>query len=155
MLTALFASVALLASPTPCLAPACSCVLPGPVSAARSAYETIFEGRVLQVRDTTIWRTQGPRLTHVRDAWRVVLFEVHQVWDGTPDDTVQVLTGPGVGGDCGYPFRRGEGYIVFADSFDPSDAPGNGGPLATSICSHTTEAKDAAPIRDSLGPPLP
>jgi hypothetical protein len=153
MITALLASLALLGPPTLCRGPVCSCVPSDPVSATRSGHETIFEGRVLLVRDTTIWRTEGPRLLHVRRVWRTVTLGVDRVWNGVPNDTVQVLTGLG-GGDCGYEFREGETYVVFADSSDPWIAPGGGGPLVTSICSHTTQAKHAEPIRDSLGTPL-
>jgi hypothetical protein len=146
MIITLLATLAVLGPSSETCPPAvCSCVSLGPVSEARARGETIFEGRVLQMRDSTIWRAEGPRLKHVSRKWRAVTLEVRRVWNGAPGDTVRVLTGTG-GGDCGYPFEEGEEYVVFADRFD--------GFLVSSICSHTTDVKQAGAIRDSLGTPL-
>jgi hypothetical protein len=153
MIAALLAGLVLSGEPTDCSAVLCSCVVPGPVSTVRADDETIFEGQVLQVRDTTIWRTQGPRLRHVRREWRVVTLAVNRVWNGTPPYTVRVLTGLG-GGDCGYLFREGDGYVVFASRFVVSGPAAGSGPLVTDICTHTTEAENAAAIRAALGTPL-
>src|SRR3954451_12042256 len=135
----------------PCPEVMCSCVQPGPIGSAPNRGETIFEGRVLQERDTTIWRAEGPRLVHHRTQWRVLTFSIERVWNAAPTDTVEVLTGVG-GGDCGYPFVTGEQYVVFAtpDKSVPSTAPRL---LIADICSHTTEAKNARFVRDSLGVP--
>jgi hypothetical protein len=153
MIAALLAGLFLSGSPTVCRAVGCSCVVPGPLSTARAGDETIFEGRVLQVGDTTIWRTHGPRLRHIRREWRVVTFVVNRVWNGAAPDTVRVLTGLG-GGDCGYLFREGDGYVVFASRLDAAGPAAGSGPLVTGICTHTTEGKDATAIRAALGTPL-
>jgi hypothetical protein len=141
-----------LTAPRPCPVLMCSCVPPGPISSARSGDETIFEGSVLQERDTTIWRAGGPRLVHLRTRWRVLTLNVVRVWNGAPTDTIEILTGFG-GGDCGYPFVVGEQYVVFAspDNSAPPTAPRL---LIADICSHTTEAKNASVVRDSLGVPV-
>jgi hypothetical protein len=153
MITALLATLALLTPPTACRTGGCSCVRLAPVNASTIDYEAIFEGHVLQVRDTTIWRTEGPRLLHVRRIWHVVTFRVYRVWKGRPDEIVQVLTDL-PDSTCGYLFKEGEQYVVFAERSDPWLAPRGGGPLVTDICSHTTQARKAAAIRDSLGPPV-
>lgn len=150
MIASIIASLALLTPPA-CRPAMCSCVPPDPVSTARFGSETIFEGRVLQLRDTTIWRAEVPRLRHYKVRWLVVTFEVGPVWNGTPSDTVDVLTGMG-GGDCGYAFTKGDGYLVFAD-FASAAPSGPNRLLVTSICTHTTESVNAAAIRDSLGSP--
>jgi protocatechuate 3,4-dioxygenase beta subunit len=50
---------------------------------------------------------------------------------------VEVTTGSG-GGDCGYAFREGAEYVVYARS------EGSGSPLTVSICSRTSELSRAA-----------
>jgi hypothetical protein len=153
MISALIASVALLGSPPDCRPALCSCEEPGPVSQARAGKEIIFEGQVIETRDTTIWRAYGPKLRHESRHWRVIEFRIDRVWNGATGDTVRVLTGFG-GGDCGYPFDKGNDYVVFAYLFeDPGPAAGSG-LLVAGICSHTTDGQDAAPIRAALGNPL-
>jgi hypothetical protein len=151
MLTELL-TVLSLTGPRPCAALMCSCVLPGPIGSARNGDETVFEGRVLQERDTTIWRAEGPRLIHLRTRWRVFTLNVERVWNGAPTDTIEILTGFG-GGDCGYPFVEGEQYVVFARP-DNSVPPTARRLLIADICSHTTAAKNASVVRDSLGVPV-
>ena len=150
MLTELLTLLSL-TGPRPCAPLMCSCVPPGPISSARNGDETIFEGRVQEERDTTIWRAVGPRLVHRRTRWRVLTLSVERVWNGAPKDTIEILTGFG-GGDCGYPFVEGEQYVVFA-SADNSVPPTARRLLIADICSHTTEAKNASALRDSLGAP--
>jgi hypothetical protein len=82
----------------------------------------------------------------------VVKFSVGRVWNGAPTETLEVLTGLG-GGDCGYSFREGQRYVVFA-SFDASVPTTARRLLIADICSHTTEAKKAGAVRDSLGTPV-
>jgi hypothetical protein len=147
MLSALVFTLALLGPPTDCRA-LCSCMRPGPVSEARGGTQTIFEGHVLQVRDTTIWRAEGPRLRHERRVYRVATVAVQRVWDGAPADTLRVLGGSGP--DCGYPFKNGEDYVIFAGQFEPDGPAAGSGLLEASICSHTTEAANAEPIRAAL-----
>jgi hypothetical protein len=151
MFSIVIAGLALLSSAAECQ-PVCSCVRLGPVSQARAGNELIFEGRVLQIRNTTIWRTYGPTLRHERYERRVVMVRIHSVWKGALGDTVRVLTGYG-GGDCGYPFDEGKDYVVFADRFDDPGPAAGRGLLQASICSHTTDARDAAPVRTALGKP--
>jgi hypothetical protein len=152
MIPVLVAGLTLLGSPTDCRAPLCSCVRPGPVGEARAGTQIIFEGRVLRVRDTTIWRAEGPRLRHERRVYRAATVAVQRVWNGASADTVRVLGGFGV--DCGYQFEEGQDYVVFADHFEPHGPAAGSGLLQASTCSHTTEARKAATIRAVLGAPL-
>lgn len=60
----------------------------------------------------------------------LVHFTVEAAYKGISSPEVQVKTGLG-GGDCGYPFRRGERYLVYA-YVDPQTSQ-----LTTSICTLT------------------
>jgi hypothetical protein len=53
-------------------------------------------------------------------------------------DTVEIVTGIG-GGDCGYPFRAGRTYLVYASRHRVRDA----NYLSTGICSNTRELDQA------------
>ena len=152
MPSALVFTLALLGPPTDCRVALCSCMRPGPVSEALGGTEPIFEGRVLQVRDTTIWRAEEPRLRHERRVYRVATVAVQRVWNGAPPDTVRVLGSSGP--DCGYPFKTDEDYVIFASPFEPDGPPAGSGLLAAYICSHTTESRKAESIRAALGAPL-
>ena len=61
------------------------------------------------------------------------------------DSVVVLRTGEG-GGDCGYHFRIGERYLVYA--LGPVEA------LETSICSRTRRARQARADLAALGPPV-
>jgi hypothetical protein len=62
---------------------------------------------------------------------------VIDAFSGLSRGTVEVTTGSG-GGDCGYPFREGGEYLVYATG----DAPD--GPWSASVCSRTREVSRAA-----------
>jgi|GEM_PF-3400137 len=67
--------------------------------------------------------------------WPVsVSFNVQSSWKGVTTTTTAIFTGNG--GDCGYPFKVGNQYLVYAHNFY-SD-------LATGICSRTIPASAAA-----------
>lgn len=71
--------------------------------------------------------------------------DVGEVWKGVPGGTVALMTGAG-GGDCGYDFREGERYIVYAHA-SPYGEP----TLGTSICTRTRLLADAGADLASLG----
>jgi hypothetical protein len=62
-------------------------------------------------------------------------FRVMKVWKGKTDPSIEVVTGTGKG-DCGFPFKIGEIYIVYAGNVD--------GTLYTSLCGRTSEIEQAA-----------
>lgn len=68
---------------------------------------------------------------------RVVTILVKRAYKGTAKGEVTVLTGMGTG-DCGYDFRTGKEYLVFADTV-------GGGALFTSICSQTDLSDHSGP----------
>src|SRR5262249_10049444 len=70
-------------------------------------------------------------------AQRRIRFDVAEAFRGVSGATVDVLTGLG-GGDCGYPFRVGERYLVYAQ------ASTDGSTLDTGICTRTRPIGDAA-----------
>jgi hypothetical protein len=85
----------------------------------------VFVGTVTGVvthsreRDTDLYRTP-----------RVFRFSVEQSYLGVVGHEVEVATGMG-GGDCGYDFRPGEKYLVYANRSK------DGARLTTSICMRT------------------
>jgi hypothetical protein len=65
--------------------------------------------------------------------------------DAVAESLVVVLATGAAGGDCGYAFRRGDTYLVYAVGA-PDD-------LRTSICTRTRPASEAAEDLAALGPP--
>jgi hypothetical protein len=126
---------------------ACDCRrLPEPSAAIATEAAFIFAGRVLEIRERrehlTIER-DGSAETSVRTLERTVVFEVSQVWRGTAGRRFTLATD---WSDCGYPFRPGVAYVVFAD------ATGAAWP-STSLCMRTTPLDQAQPLLRLLGPP--
>ena len=115
----------------PPAAMACDCVYSGVPCRAFAGTPTVFSGRV--TRMTSI----GPG-TDV-----VVRFEVREPFRGVRGTTVEVRTGAG-GGDCGYAFRAGVDYLVYA----VTDAESGG--LRTSICQRTRPLSEAIDDLDYL-----
>lgn len=110
----------------PGAADACSCIGPRPACATVWEADTVFSGTVLNINS--------------RNFRKIVTFRVDRLWRTsatTALDRVQVETGIG-GGDCGFPFRAGRQYLVYASR-------GRGEhPLSTGICSNTRELAAAA-----------
>jgi hypothetical protein len=125
----------------PCEAGFCSCV-PLDVAAAVQAADAVFVGSVVSVRDTMVDRGS----TH--GAWRMrrVTLRVVRSWKGAETRDAVVLTGMG-DGDCGFPFERGQSYLVYAHSRDP-------GVLSASICGRTRSLQRAAADLEELGTPV-
>jgi hypothetical protein len=123
----------------PCETGFCSCAGPRDVPSALASAQAVFTGRVVSVRDTTVQTDHGP--------WRRrrVMLRVDRAWKGVEAETVTVLTGWG-GGDCGFPFERGESYLVYAHG-----RPGE--VLGTGICGRTAELSRAAADVRALGEP--
>lgn len=104
---------------------ACDCVRAGPPCRAFADTPTVFAGRV-----TRVARVGGGLET-------IVQFVATKTFRGTQARTIEVRTGSG-GGDCGYPFRVGVEYLVYAAT-DPTS-----GGLVTSICQRTKPLSQAA-----------
>ena len=90
----------------------------------------IFLGQVVNIKKVKVKLSGG-------DTWHnyQVTFKVDRYWKGSDSSEAIVLTSVG-GGDCGFRFRKGESYIVFADMI--------GNRLRTGICDLTAESRYAA-----------
>jgi hypothetical protein len=107
----------------PSAARACDCVNAGPPCKALANTPTVFVGRALKIAAAV-------------NGYRPVTFEVAQAYRGMTEKTAEVHTGAG-GGDCGYEFREGATYLVYA-------APqAETGKLYTGICQRTRPLSDA------------
>lgn len=115
----------------PAIASACSCVTSGPPCQAAWKTSAVFAGTVVGLtRDTMQPDSRGAAQangflgTHA-------LFEVAEGFIGMEGrgQRIEIRTGMG-GGDCGYPFERGERYAVYAN--ETKD-----GLLVATICSRT------------------
>jgi len=94
---------------------ACSCVMPGTPSEELKEATAVFSGTVIDIdRNLTGYGYK-------------VKFDIEKIWKGISDKTVVVSTGMG-GGDCGYGFKEGERYFVYAYGDDS---------LSANICSRT------------------
>lgn len=102
---------------------ACSCAEPISVQDELSRSETVFTGRVVEVKEE---RTNGY-------LYNAVLFETSQIWKGGLESQIMIHTGGG-GGDCGIQFKQGEDYLVYAN---PSSMYGDKEQLVTIICDRT------------------
>lgn len=123
----------LLAVLIPSLMYGCSCMRPGPACEAAWKADALFVGSVSRVNVNGSESGDGENgFLRAR-----VSLDVDESFIGVDGATkqVEVLTGLG-GGDCGYPFRRGERYLVYAYKT-------KGGSLATGICNATKAAEKA------------
>ena len=114
----------------PRTADACSCVESGAACEEYWKASAVFRARVESIARQAV--KPPMRLPASRRVTLVVL----EAFSGVPKGTVEIVTGSG-GGDCGFPFREGAEYVVYARRSDP------GAPLTVSICSRTREVAQA------------
>jgi hypothetical protein len=110
-------------------AEACSCFSGGPPCQNYFHVDAVFLGSVQSIAQTDV--PQDSFLTR-----KLVTFTIERPFRGVDGSTVQVKTGMG-GGDCGYDFKPGERYLVYAQRTKD-------GGLYAGICSRTRRAADAA-----------
>jgi hypothetical protein len=116
----------------PTRAQACKCVVEANIERAAARADVVFRGRVLDVAEAMGPVAQQPeRMT----AYRQVRVERLASYQGTVPEAVTLRTGLG-DGDCGFPFRVGEEYLVFAERHP-------GAELSTDICTRTARIQDA------------
>lgn len=99
---------------------ACSCIADVPLCQSFWQADVVFAGEVLSFEHIDPRQFLSRRVARVR---------VDRVWRGNASGVVEVSTGAG-GGDCGYGFRRGEVYVIYARK-------GAQGALSTNICAPT------------------
>lgn len=130
-ITYIFAAVVMVVSLTP-TAKACSCMDSGPPCQAYWPASAVFTGQVIEV--TTFISDQENFRGY---AQKLIRFAVSQTFRGVSGMTVEAITGNG-GGDCGYPFKVGQSYLVYAYSDQKS------GKLHASTCSRTRLLSEAS-----------
>jgi hypothetical protein len=111
----------------------CDCPYYGAPCKAFANTPTVFAGRVVKI--STIDRKTASGVEY-KD--RLVFFDVERSYRGWTAKTAEVVTGWG-GGDCGYKFQEGVGYLVYAYPHPET------GKLYTGICQRTrplTEAEE-------------
>jgi hypothetical protein len=112
---------------SPAHALACSCVGDVPLCQSFWQADAVFSGDVVSFEELNTNRLFQRRVARIR---------VERAWRGQVQGTVEVRTGAG-GGDCGYSFRPGRKYLVYA--YKTQD-----GKLTTGICSPTKLLDKAA-----------
>ncbi len=116
----------------------CTCAPKPSVGKALSQSDAVFVGRVIAWNNASIEFAPG----HLSQGYTFV-FEVERLYKGALSSEVAVLTGHGLG-DCGYPFKVGEEYLIYAYR-DKG--------LETNICTRTTNISTADADLAELGVP--
>lgn len=114
----------------------CSCAEGIPPCQAYWQATAVFAGTVTQVSSLPYERTTGEQI--VPSSQTLVHFTVQKAYKGVSAQELEVTTGRG-SSDCGYPFRRGEQYLVYAMPDAQTKT------LATSICTLTKPWAEAEP----------
>ena len=109
-------------------ASACSCAASGPPCQGYFQVDAVFAGTVTAISEVN---DHGDDPLFER---RVVRLATQRAFRGVEGPTVDVFTGTG-GGDCGYAFKTGEQYLVYAFRRQ--------GRLTTGICSRTRPLAEA------------
>ena len=106
----------------------CSCMGGSTPCHAFGGSSAVFVGTVIAVK--TAERNPAAKPSEVDWTPRTFKFSVEQAYLGVEGAEVEVATGMG-GGDCGYDFKLGERYLVYAYR------SGENNRLATGICTRT------------------
>ena len=125
-------SLVLLATTGWSVSVACTCAclpVPRPAAAFKEA-AVVFSGRVLRMRDE-------PPIEHgdtviIGPGGVIVELEVFKTWKGAP--STQVVLNAGTPGCCGFPFRVGRKYLVYASASTD---------LSTNACGRTALLRKA------------
>ena len=128
-------TAALLLSASP--AAACSCIVSGPPCQAYFSADAVFVGTVDAIE---IHKRPLEGMPDRRYDRKLVHMTVDGVARGVQGTRVDVWTGMG-GGDCGFDFKVGQRYVVYASRHST-------GELGTGICSRTRLASDPRAAED-------
>ena len=123
----------------PDCASACSCaMLPGSqreiVDGALADSEAVFSGEVVKIDRPSPFKSSAALETDT--------FRVYEVWKGPEQRTLEVHTAL-IGASCGYPFKEGQEYLVYAYT-------GKQG-LQTDLCSQNKPLSEAGADLAVLG----
>jgi hypothetical protein len=127
----------LLALLSPQLVSACSCREKPPAKEALKHSDAVFAGTVESITEAQL-ALSGSRYT---SSWYRVVFRVSESWKGTNSTTLIVYTST-QSTACGFPFRVGSTYLVYAHETHQSKltAPDL---LTTSVCTRTAHRSQA------------
>jgi hypothetical protein len=148
ILTVKAVAALLAASVTP--ADACSCLASGPACQSFWKADAVFDGTVTAMHPITREETIPPQRT-VQITDSQVTMSVRQAWKGLDAAITDVITSSS-GASCGFDFKIGRRYLVFAHR-NASD-----GRLHVSLCSFTREfdgTGESADFLASLAAPEP
>lgn len=121
---------------TPALA--CSCIAQTVEQAKQDAI-AIFEGRVTSIAPEAGSDPEMPQL--------LVTFDIARSWQGLRDQTSITLRTAESSASCGYGFRQGTSYLVYAT--------GSAARLEAQLCSRTQPVSDAREDLAVLGEGVP
>lgn len=126
----------------PSITSACSCAELSSVEEEFELSKAVFSGKVVDIkvrRSLKGYTTQS------------VLFEVTKTWKGVEQSQIRITTGQG-GGDCGYNFKKGNEYLVYAYESTMYGAKS----LVSTTCSRTdvlsSSQKDLAVLGEGQPP---
>ena len=108
----------------------CTCGMSGPPCQATWMVDSIFVGTVISISPIDHVSLGEPYQSNL------VTFKVERGYMNTAPGSLQIVTGMG-GGDCGYRFKTGHTYLVYASK------SGSVSWLTTGICSRTRPIADA------------
>jgi hypothetical protein len=120
---------------------ACSCVGPNPACQAFWTTDAVFDGRVVSIEPTSHDEPLGGRVVQFPE--KLVTLEVSQTWKGASPGRVQIVTAS-TGAACGFDFKIGVRYLVFAHQRSMD------GRLGVSLCSNTHAFDGAGDLTESL-----
>jgi len=105
---------------------ACTCAGAGTPCESYGRAKAVFVGTVIGLRENRVSR----EVARKEDDWAPMIykFSVEQSYLGVEGSEIEVFTGSG-GGDCGYAFKNGQRYLVYAYPYLER--------LITSICTRT------------------
>jgi len=129
--------------PLPSITSACSCAKLPTVEDGFQHSKAVFSGKVIDIKDKKT--IQGYMS-------KSVLFEVSNTWKGVEQSQIMITTGQG-GGDCGFDFKEGKEYLVYANDSTMYGAES----LVSIICDRTNELNSSKEDLGILGqgkPPI-
>jgi len=125
---------------------ACSCAMPESVAEELNRSDAVFDGTVVAAHRPKKWYS----LTQSSADPVTWTFEAHEIWKGKVASTIKVTSAQS-SASCGYEFKEGARYIVYARS--------TGDSLDVSLCSRTVlqtaAASDLAELGSGSIPPKP
>ena len=138
----IFIGILLLGS-FPSITSACSCVELPSAEEEFDRSKAVFSGKVVDIREKRSQNGYSPKS---------VLFDVTNTWKGVDQSQIIITTGQG-GGDCGFDFKLGQEYLIYAN-----ESTMYGEKLLVSIiCSRTNELSSSEEDLTILGegqPPI-